>query len=239
VKQTLDRPLPSGWPWECASKRGPDSRVRQWRHGRKDDVTFGLPLKAWSVDELLEMLARKDFNLIHGEVIDALEKLGDVRAVEPLLAKVREGSGNDSTFAMYALKRLAPETLPGPLLDVVRSRQAMGFHAAAALLGELGAVQAVPLLVDALRDLEPRETYLSECVGQQLAAFGPAGFDALVELLADKAPAIRRRAAAGLMYTNKAAAADALRPLLHDPDPKVRETAALVIDALPVQPNRR
>jgi HEAT repeat protein len=107
------------------------------------------------------------------------------------------------------------------------------------LLAERGLIEAVPLLVDALRDLDPREIYLSECVGQHLAAFGPAGFDALVELLADNDPTIRRRAAAGLMYTNKAAAAEALRPLLRDPDPKVRETAALVIDVLPVQPNRR
>ena len=214
----------------------PGSVKRQVKKRKKprQEKLFGKPLNEWSVDELLEMLEREDFNIIHGEVIMGLGKLGDRRAVQPLLDILPE-----NLSAIAALKLLAPELLTEPLLELLRRRSFLGFHQAAMLLSEMEEMKAVPLIVEAVKDLRPREAHLNECVAQHLAAFGSDGFDALVELLQHKQAAVRCRAVNGMIHTNKARAADALRPMLDDPDSRVREIVKIALAILPVNPSKQ
>ena len=212
------------------SPGAPKRRLKQRKKPREPKI-LGKRFSAWSVDELLAMLARDDYGIIHDEVMDGLSLLGDQRAVEPLLAKVRQGN----IHAMYAVKTLAPELLPDELLEILRRRPNWNLHAAAGLLGEFKDMRAVPLITDVVKD--PRHD--GEYIAQELVAFGRTGVDALIVLLQDDQPAARRRAAAALVYTNDARVADALRPLLRDADPSVRECVKRVLRFLEASPARR
>ena len=160
------------------------------------------------------MLLRDDYGPIHDEVIEGLGLLGDRRALGPLLARVREGD----VQAMYAVKSLDMAVLYDPLLEILQRRNYLGFHAAAMLLAELKEQRAIPLLVETILHLEPREAYLCECTGQHLTAFGRAGVDALMILLHNANPQVRRRAAGAMLYAKDSRLPEILRPMLSDPD---------------------
>jgi len=215
-------------PDEYIGSPGSPKRRLKKRKKPREPKLFGKPLKAWPVEELLAMLERGDYDIIHGEVIDALGKLDDPRAVEALLGMAREGN----VQAMYAVKRSAPEKLREPLLEVLRRKEIVTFIGVAPLLAELQVPQAVPVLVEVMRDISTSNLHLGECASSHLAAF-KEGFDVLVELTRDRDPTIRRRAVVGLMSTNRAKARDALNELLDDPDPSVREVVTLAMGVLP------
>ncbi len=224
-------------PDEYIGSAGSAKRRVKKRKKPRQEMVFGKPLKSWSVDELLAMLAREDFDIIHGEVITALGKLGDRRAVEPLLARLNENN-TVGARAMSALKVLAPEVLPEPLLDILQRRPFWVFGTAAELLAELKEMRAVPLLVQALQDVCPEGARSSGYVGHYIVAFGKVGFDALVGLLQHEHPVVRCRAVSGLTcaIAINPQTVEIVRPLLQDPDPRVREIVESVLSILPVRP---
>ena len=57
--------------------------------------------------------------------------------------------------------------------------------------------------------------------------------DALINLLNDPNPQIRRRAARAMLYTKDRRATEVLRPMLSDPDRGVREVVDIVLKVLP------
>lgn len=97
---------------------------------------------------------------------------------------------------------------------------------------------AVSPTVPVLDALESDDPQVREWAALLLAYVGgtPAGerrtaIDRLTALLDDDRPTVRRNACLGLAQLD-AAAADAVRPLLDDPDETVRETAAQVVELL-------
>jgi predicted adenylyl cyclase CyaB len=168
-------PLPTEY---VGAPGSPKRRIKK-RKKPKEEKVLGRPLRSWKVEELLDMLAREDYDIIHGEIAMALGKLGDARAVPPLLAKVKNGNG----WAMRALKPLAPDDLREALLEHLRSKDRFGFHEAASILVEYQDARAVDPIVGVLTDTRPQSQGLSQCVGQHLAQLGKDGFDALVKLL--------------------------------------------------------
>ncbi|MEF8841994.1 MAG: HEAT repeat domain-containing protein [Haloarculaceae archaeon] len=97
------------------------------------------------------------------------------------------------------------------------------------------AVTATSQVLDALEADDPQ---VREWAALLLAYVGgtPGGerrmaIDRLAALLADDHPTVRRNACLGLAGLD-AEAADAVRPLLDDPDEAVRETAAQVVELL-------
>lgn len=97
------------------------------------------------------------------------------------------------------------------------------------------AVTATNRVLDALEDDDPQ---VREWAALLLAYVGgtPAGerrtaIDRLTALLDDEHATVRRNACLGLAQLD-AEAADAVRPLLDDPDETVRETAAQVVQLL-------
>ena len=229
---------PQGLQWALpneyiGSPGSPKRRIKQRKKPREKKI-LGKRLSQWSVDDLLAMLSRDDYGPIHPEVMEGLGLLGDRRAVGPLLAKVRDGD----VHAMYALKGLDSEALREPLLEILRHRNWLRFHAAAMLLSKLKESRAIPLLVETVKDLRATEAHLCECTAQHLAAFDTAGVDALINLLNDANPQIRRRAAGAMVYTKDGRATQILRPMLSDPDSDVRQAVELVLKVLPGIPQR-
>jgi HEAT repeat protein len=123
-------------------------------------------------------------------------------------------------------------------MEILRRRPVWGVLWAAGLLGELKETRAVPLIVDVIKDLRPDAFHESEYVAQHVPYFGQVGVDALIALLQDGEATVRRRAVAGLMYANDARVADALRPLLRDPDSSVWECAERVLLVFEASPAR-
>jgi hypothetical protein len=216
-------PLPDEY---TGSPGNPKRRVKKRKKPGEEKV-LGKRLKEWSVDELLEMLDRKDLDIIHGFVLDALGKLGDQRAVEPLLTRLPE--------SIHALRMLAPERLREPLLEMLRRMDAFTSYAVVPTLAELKEMRAVPLLVEAIQDVRPEAATTSGPLSQHMAAFGEAGFAALVSLLEHEHPVVRQRAVQGLLCADNARAAQAIRPLLHDPDPDVRQSVEIALTVLPAR----
>jgi hypothetical protein len=215
----------------------PGSAKRHVRKKRRlEPKVLGRYLREWTVDELVEMLRQTDFPPFRQEIADVLGKLGDPRAVEHLMDMLKEGS-NASVHAMYAIKRLAPERLREPLLQMLRERHFSGFHAAANLLAEMGDDRAVPILVEVLKDLRPEAKHEAEFVGGDIALFRQAGFDALVELLKNEQSLVRLRAIHGLYGTRHPDVRSVFEKLLNDPDPVIREQAAVALEILPPRRN--
>jgi HEAT repeat protein len=86
--------------------------------------------------------------------IGALSSLGDVRAVEPLIAVLKDGDEFVRTAAAEALGKLGDARAVEPLVAALKDGDEFVRTAAAEALGELGDVRAVEPLVAALKDEE-------------------------------------------------------------------------------------
>jgi HEAT repeat protein len=219
-------------PDEYVGSPGSPKRKKRIRRRTREPKVLGRRLADWTVDELVEMLA-VDAWQVQTDAADALGRLGKPAAVEPLLALAKADANHASVVALHAAFKLAPNRTRDLLLDAIRNRSPLTFYVAAKLSAELHDTRALPLLTEILRDADPGAMHLTECVGQCIAEFGEDGLQTLAKLVASDAPHIRRRAAQGLIYTNNPKAGDALRPLLNDPDPQVRETAEIALKVLP------
>jgi hypothetical protein len=203
----------------------PGSAKRHRRKGRRQEAkALGRRLSEWTVHELLDLLRQTDVPQFREELAEILGRLGDPQAVDPLMAMVGEES-QASVSAIYALRRIAPDRLSEPLLELLRKRHFFAFPAAATMLAEMQDDRAVPVLVEILKDPRPDAQHRAEYVGVDLARFREAGFDALVALLTSHEAFVRRRAARGLSACKHAAARDVFRALQDDLDADVRQIA--------------
>lgn len=184
------------------------------------------------VDALVSLLHREQDSNVREEVAQALGRLRDPRAIDPLIEMLRDDS-HASNIAIYALKAIAPERLREPLLQLLRERHFLSFACAASVLGQMGETRAIPILIDAMRDCEGNRKYDAQLAGTLLVEFGRAGSDALVEMLRNETGFVRHLAATDLLSTNSPDAADIFRDLLDDPDAAIRETAEVALKILP------
>ncbi len=135
------------------------------------------------------------------------------------------------------LKRLAPERLRETLLDLLRDwkRFPYSIPVASMKLAEFKEERAVPLLIRIICDEGHEWEKGKHMVAQVIGWFGPAGLAALAEQLDSGSPAVRRRAAIGLMYSNRAEARDAFEKLLSDSNADIRQTAEMALKILPLK----
>lgn len=103
---------------------------------------------------LIEALGDPDLN-VSAAAVEGLGRLGDGRAVEPLIRVLQLGDLWLQYPAAGALGRLGDSRAVGPLLRVLKERTLR--EAALEALGALGALEAVPTMVEAL--LDPQPTY--------------------------------------------------------------------------------
>jgi hypothetical protein len=205
----------------------PGSPKRHRRKGRRQEPkALGRRLNQWTLDELLELLTQTDVPEFREELAGIIGRLGDPRAVDVLMEMLNEDS-RATVSAIYAIRRLAPDRLlPESLLRLLQERHFFAFGTAVTLLAEMHDERAVPILADLLKDTRPEAKFRADYSGTHLAAFGQAGFHALVKLVTSDEPLVRQRAARGLLYCNRNdGAQNVFRKLLDDPDPGVRQTA--------------
>jgi HEAT repeat protein len=135
---------------------------------------------------------------------DALGTLGDVRAVDPLIAALGDGDGGVRWAAANALGILEDDRALEPLILALEQRHDDELRlVAASALGELGDARAVDPLLAALGD--PATQVRLEAINSlpMVALTDQRIVDALVPLADDADPDLRLRALAALAWTGQ------------------------------------
>lgn len=222
-------------PDEYAGSPGSAKRKLKKRTRPRVPKVFGKPYDRWTVEELLEMLRNPDFDVVYGEVIRGLTLLADPRAVPPLVAMLEKGECVGSTAA--ALQKLAPDLVADRLLALLTDPRNVHFMTAATMLADMECERAIPSLVALLCDTRVEVAYNADLIGQVIASFGDAGYEALLKGVGHADSVVRRRASRSLMYTDQPEARSVAERLCSDPDPEVRENVRIALQVMP--PPRR
>ncbi len=146
------------------------------------------------LDELVDAFRREDNEFARADVARALGRLGDPRAVEPLIEVLERTDSWTRDAAASALGQLGDARAVLPLLEALTERR-VGGNAAVAL-GEIGDPRAVEPLIEVLvddeRDTDAYEVWPSRVRSLRIAAAqalgalrDPRGVPPLIEALSD------------------------------------------------------
>jgi HEAT repeat protein len=152
--------------------------------------------------------------------VEALDKLGDDRAVKPLAALLADKDSNlRSTVEGTLVKFKAVDTL----IEALKSSDANARERAASALGKLEDKQATRPLIALLSD---RESRVRQSAAEALGKLGDKeAVEPLIALLADRETNVRRAAVEALDKLGDDRAVKPLAALLADKDSNLRSTA--------------
>lgn len=203
--------------------------------------SFGVLGDQHSVTALVDHLQDEDIDVCI-DAVEALGKIGDTRAVPPLLNSLHNDPDSDiKTVVVETLGRLGGEQAISQLLELAISppedtewddEEAWDSNwdiqiEAVRALGQLRVSAAVTPLSKLLDDNDCQVDKSN--LFNALAHIGGAGEQVLIQRLQEDVPHERRRAARALGINCSAIGARALGRALQDPEPEVRAAA---IDAL-------
>ncbi|MGD2136604.1 MAG: HEAT repeat domain-containing protein [Gemmatimonadales bacterium] len=180
---------------------------------------------------LVAMLRMRDASM-REHAAEALGRLGDQRAVEPLMNVVlNDADASVREHACTALGLLGDSRAVDVLSRAAQSDPSARVreHAASAL-SQLGDVEAVPSLIDAV--VNDRDAAVREHAATALGGLGdPSAVPALIDaVLHDRSAEVREHAATALGQLGDRRARDPLvRVGRTDPDPEVREHAVVAL----------
>lgn len=156
-------------------------------------------------------------------VAEGLGRLGDPRAVNPLL-HIAMHIGEDATMAAAAIVKIGPRAVE-PLITALEDENPNVRNAAAEALGKLGDPRAIKPLNIALRDHKIDTKGTEALVKLNVAD----AVEPLLEMLKDGNSDIRRTAAVSLGDLREARAVQPLITLLKDSNGDVRKAAATAL----------
>ncbi|TDB88137.1 HEAT repeat domain-containing protein [Actinomadura sp. 7K534] len=179
-------------------------------------------------------LARKDFygRDVIGEVLAGIAGLDALPVL--LRASARNLGDDQDTFATIICELLQQDPVGArpAVLGLVDADDAALRATAVWALDFIVSEEDLPRLLAALRDPHPDVRSAAAGPVGQLAERLPKATDALAAALNDFAPQVRIPALAALSYTPQSAALPHVTRLSNDPDPKVREWAAIALNRL-------
>lgn len=195
-------------------------------------VHMGVP----AVPVLIAALAH-DNRTIQSCAIKALGAIGDVRAIEPLMAVYEKNKGNTrGGDAIDSLQQINDPRIVGLLLSILKTKETGNYFTrayAVSALGRLGDVSAVESLITVLQDrdgFERRDTTASHVRDRAALALGELrdarALTPLITALKDEKDEIRWSAAEALGELGDAGAVDPLIAALQDESSLVRKYAA-------------
>jgi|GEM_PF-2074041 len=177
------------------------------------------------VERLIIWLQDPDVE-VRGNAAHVLGKIGDARAIEPLILALKDEKDEDgwvSSWAAYALGNIGDDRAVEPLLIALKDKDESTRALAARALGEIGETRAVEPLILALKDENSAVRF------QTAEALGKIGetraVEPLILALKDKNSNTKDKAAQALGRIGEPAV-QSLITTLKDEDSQVRSYAA-------------
>ena len=222
-------------------------------------LDFGPPnienlLAKHNVRALTKALAYKAW-YVRKAAAEALGKLQDVRAIEPLTIALKDEDKDvrraaaealdslhwqphkDEASAYYWIskKNIAPcaeigEPALFPLIRVLAERNQADCRVAVEALGKIGDPRAIPALISLLR--EAGWGFVGNAATEALSQMGSEGVDQVLDLLRDPATDVRLAAVRALGGIGDPEAVEPLKNALNDSDKDVRQAAAVALGKL-------
>jgi HEAT repeat protein len=185
-------------------------------------------LQADEVTVLIERLYQEDL-IVRLSAAKALGEIKDARAVEPLVAILRdESSGSTAANALAKIGKPAVK----PLVNSLREKKALVRRNAATALGKIKDASAVEPLIAALKDEDPLVRMNAASALGNMKSANAAEF--LITALKDKSTLVRRNAATALGEMKNAHAVEPLMAALKDRDALVRSNAAAALGGMDI-----
>lgn len=169
-----------------------------------------------AVDALISALNHTDNNVRSGAA-EALGRIGDTSAVEPLLARL-EDRGWVKVKVIEALGIIGDRRAVEPLITILSDEEGAAVEA----LGKIGDVEAVVPIVNVLRS---ENEYARKKAKAALVKFGDASIEPLIELLSDENWSARKLAAEILGEIGDERAIDPLINILRNDKARPYEVA--------------
>lgn len=199
-------------------------RDRRWWVRADSARALGQIRSAGAFDALAAALD-DDHDEVRAAAVEALGLLEDVRAVPALLEGLAAGSRQQRVRVVEALRRFGPAATPR--LVEQAARVPADRRTVAAVLGQIGGADAVPVLITWMSDED------AQVRAAAVEAAGTLGIDDrahyyVLRALQDDAPAVRAMAARALSRSPRAGTARYLEPQLDDAwDVAVQSAVAL------------
>jgi HEAT repeat protein len=144
------------------------------------------------VNGLIKALRYRKDEGVRQAAAEVLGKIGDPRAVEPLIAALKDAEWRVRAAAAYALGKIKDPRAVEPLIAALKNESRA---AAAYALGEIKDPRAVEPLIAALKDKDVRAS-----AAEALGKIGdPRAVEPLIDALQDKEWFVRRTAAEALI----------------------------------------
>ena len=165
----------------------------------------------------------------------ALQRVGDVRAVPVLLTLLDTSGRYTASFAVRGLAAAKAVEAAASVRAIVvdRRRDPAVVSQALRALPQLGDAASVPMLTKMVLDPAVTGTLRFEAMTALGALIDGSGVDLLLDLVSDRAPAVRSAALSALARVEPATFISALASLEADRDWTVRVAVATALGALP------
>jgi hypothetical protein len=183
------------------------------------------------MDDNIRRLLSNDWE-VRRDATQALGQIGDVRAVEPLIAALKDRDWDVRRAAAQALGLIGDVRGVEPLIVTLKDRFDGVRKAAAQALGKIGDVRAVMPLIAALKD---QSWQVSEAAAQILGQIRDTrAVEPLIAALEDRDWDVRRAAAQALGQIGDARAVEPLIASLIDRSKYVRQAATQALGKIGV-----
>lgn len=175
----------------------------------------------WELPEVSQ-LADEDA-AVRETALKALEKLGDPRRVEPLIAALADGDGALRQTAAESLGEIGDSRAVNPLIVALDDEESAVRWRVVEALAKIGDARAVEPLIAALRD---QDSAVRWSAAWALCEIGAPAVEALIVALQDKDSTVRQSAARSLGKLGDSRAVEPLITALQEDESNVRRLAA-------------
>jgi HEAT repeat protein len=165
----------------------------------------------------------------------ALGRIRDKRATDALIRHLGDSDSNVGSNAVWALGEIRDPKAILALLEALHNKEIANTVriSTAGVLERMGREEGLPFLLAMIMSPEPQDRVEAVNV---LSAMWTKDYDMLLPLLGDSDAHVRERAAWALGQLRYPRAIPAVRKLLKDPDPEVRNSAAQALEKLEAKP---
>ncbi len=181
------------------------------------------------VEQLIEKLKSSDRDVVKTSVIEDLGKLGDVRAIKPLIAALNDKDTLVRWNAIQALARFGAESV-SPLLFALETDDRFARRNIVQALGEVGGEETIDRLIRMLMFDESDKNVLIEIIRALQKLRADRAVEPLITVLKMNDWEMKWRAIHTLGQLGDTGAIEALLEVMNDDDPDIRWAASIAVE---------